>query len=281
MGSQIKKDAIEQEALADVVTEPKLTPKQQRFVGNLTNPESPGYSNATRSAELAGYKGKPGGNQLAVQGHVNLRNAKVRRAIETVLDRAGCTPELGAKRLRQALDATQLRVFAIDGEWVYSKPLPDYRERRLATELLFRLREPSLSQSDDEQEAQEFPEEEAQARENLLAADEAQNLTEGRDPANRFPKGSLLGQLVEVTSEAHRLQEQAEREGDLRTALAAVREQCRILELAAKLRGELAERAETKILNVTLDPETAKRIAETFLARHETLEIKDEHQTLD
>ena len=67
--------------------------------------------------------------------------------------------ELAAKRLRQALDATQLRVFVIDGECVYSKPLPDYRERRLATELLFRLREPSLSQSDDEQEAQKFPEE--------------------------------------------------------------------------------------------------------------------------
>ena len=101
-------------------------------------------------------------------------------------------------------------------------------------------------------------------------------MAEGRDPEKKFPTGSLLGQLVEVTSEAHRLQEKAEREGDLRTALAAVREQCRILELAAKLRGELAERAETKILNVTLDPETAKRIAETFLARHETLEVKNE-----
>jgi len=80
---------------------------------------------------------------------------------------------------------------------------------------------------------------------------------------------SLVAQLRELTSEAQRLKGKAERGGDLRTALAAVRELCRIVELVARLRGELGERIETKILNVNLDPETAKRIADTFVARHQ------------
>ena len=42
-----------------------------------------------------------------------------------------------------------------------------------------------------------------------------------------------------------------------------------IVELMAKLSGELDSHSETKILNVTLDAETARRISETFLARHQ------------
>jgi hypothetical protein len=80
---------------------------------------------------------------------------------------------------------------------------------------------------------------------------------------------SLLAQLRELTSEAQRLKATAEKEGDIRAALAAVRELCRIVELVAKLSGELDSHSETKILNVTLDAETAKRISETFLARHQ------------
>jgi hypothetical protein len=43
---------------------------------------------------------------------------------------------------------------------------------------------------------------------------------------------------------------------------------CYIIELAAKLRGDLDERSPTNILNVNLDSETARRIAETYLERH-------------
>ena len=82
---------------------------------------------------------------------------------------------------------------------------------------------------------------------------------------------SLLAQLRELTSEAQRLKGIAERAGDYRAALAAVRELCRIVELMAKLSGELDSHSETKIFNVTLDAETAKRISETFLARHQPL----------
>jgi hypothetical protein len=79
---------------------------------------------------------------------------------------------------------------------------------------------------------------------------------------------SLLVQLRELGSQARYLGVRAKRAGDYRTALAAVRELTRILELEARLTGELNEKPETKILNLTLDADTARRMTETFLARH-------------
>jgi hypothetical protein len=78
--------------------------------------------------------------------------------------------------------------------------------------------------------------------------------------------------LRSLTVEAQRLKEKAETAGDFRTALAAVRELCRIVELVAKLRGELNERPEINVMNFQLDAETAKKIGETFLARHQMRE---------
>src|SRR5215471_4729358 len=54
---------------------------------------------------------------------------------------------------------------------------------------------------------------------------------------------SLVAQLHELTSEAQRLKAAAEKAGDYRGALAAVRELCRIVELIAKLSGELDSRS--------------------------------------
>ncbi|MGA9390322.1 MAG: hypothetical protein WBV69_07745 [Candidatus Sulfotelmatobacter sp.] len=54
--------------------------------------------------------------------------------------------------------------------------------------------------------------------------------------------------------EANLVMEQAKTRGDSRTALASIRVQYWIVELEAKLRGDLDERSPTNILNVTLDP---------------------------
>ena len=80
-----------------------------------------------------------------------------------------------------------------------------------------------------------------------------------------------LGQLEELQQEAKVITEQAKTARDLRTALASIRVRCCIVELAAKLRGDLDERSPTNILTVNLDSETAKRIAETYLDRHRSL----------
>jgi len=92
--------------------------------------------------------------------------------------------------------------------------------------------------------------------------------------SNNYGMPDSLGQLEELTYEADRIKEQAEAEGDFRTALAAISLMCRIVELAAKLRGELDEKIQTNVLSLHLDPDTANRIAETYLARHKKLESK-------
>ena len=79
---------------------------------------------------------------------------------------------------------------------------------------------------------------------------------------------SILIQLRELNLQAEQLKARADRAGDCRTSLLAVREKTRLVELEARLTGELNERPETKVLNFTLDAETARRMTETFLARH-------------
>lgn len=80
---------------------------------------------------------------------------------------------------------------------------------------------------------------------------------------------SIWIQLLELKMQAETIKAKADRIGDHRTSLLALREKTRLVELEARLTGELNERPETKIVNVILDAETAKRMTETFLARHQ------------
>jgi hypothetical protein len=97
-------------------------------------------------------------------------------------------------------------------------------------------------------------------------------LVSAKDRQQIAHAAGLLDQLKGLTNAATRIKQKAESKKDYRTALAAVRELCRIVELVAKLRGELNERAEINLVNFQLDAETARRIGETFLARHQTRE---------
>jgi hypothetical protein len=84
----------------------------------------------------------------------------------------------------------------------------------------------------------------------------------------------VLTQLQKLAPETWRIKQQAVAAEDYRTALACIREHCRILELMAKLGGELDATSQTNILNVNLDPATGKRIAEMYLARLRKQEAK-------
>jgi len=57
----------------------------------------------------------------------------------------------------------------------------------------------------------------------------------------------LLGKVAQLEADAQRLGRTAEAAGDLRTALGAVRELVRIVELLARLRGELDDRAQVTV----------------------------------
>lgn len=63
---------------------------------------------------------------------------------------------------------------------------------------------------------------------------------------------TLLSQVKDLQTKAWSLLQQAERAGDLRTALQGVREAKGCLELLAKLQGELAQEG---TINITLAPE--------------------------
>lgn len=75
------------------------------------------------------------------------------------------------------------------------------------------------------------------------------------------------GSLAELVREARRLGKKAEKDGDLRAALLAVRELVRMTELAAKLSGALTPPAGPGSLHLHVTSDQAARIAETYLAR--------------
>ena len=77
----------------------------------------------------------------------------------------------------------------------------------------------------------------------LAAARNAEVVANGDD---------LLAQVASLSRQAQRIKDKAEREGDLKTALAGIRELCRLIELLAKLRGELDERP---VVNVLVSPQ--------------------------
>ena len=85
---------------------------------------------------------------------------------------------------------------------------------------------------------------------------------------------ALLQQLKRLTADARRIQEKAERAKDYRAALAAIRELVRIVDLVARLSGDLQERTETKILNLNVSSDTATRMAEIYLSRRKALEVQ-------
>ena len=72
----------------------------------------------------------------------------------------------------------------------------------------------------------------------LTQAQEAREVAHGDD---------LLGQLDGLSMDAHRIKDRAEQAGDFRAALTGIRELVRIVELLAKMRGELQE-AQVNIL---------------------------------
>jgi hypothetical protein len=78
---------------------------------------------------------------------------------------------------------------------------------------------------------------------------------------------TLVADLNELVMKSRELRDKAEAGGDLRTALAAIRELTRLIELRARIAGELKD-SQVNVLNVQLDPATARRMAEIYLARH-------------
>jgi hypothetical protein len=94
----------------------------------------------------------------------------------------------------------------------------------------------------------------------------SQTLVQGKEAAEISHADNLLAELNELVAKSRELRDKAEASGDLRTALAGIRELTRLIELRARIAGELRD-SQVNVLNV-LDPATARRMAEIYLARH-------------
>ena len=117
-----------------------LKPRQRAFLQHYLNPQSPGYGNATKSAELTGYAGEPGSVQLSVAGHRVAKNPKVQKVMAVVFERAGCTLELDAKVIFEAMTATRTRYLKGENNTIIATPPePDHPTRVHAVEVKHRL----------------------------------------------------------------------------------------------------------------------------------------------
>lgn len=72
-------------------------------------------------------------------------------------------------------------------------------------------------------------------------------LVKAKKAAEVVQADSLLGKIAQLEQEARRLGKKAEDAGDLRAAMAAVRELVRIVELLAKIQGDIKEPGGTTV----------------------------------
>lgn len=91
--------------------------------------------------------------------------------------------------------------------------------------------------------------------------------------SDQCPPGILdsLAELQQLKHKAETIREHAIADFNWSAALAAVGETRRILELAARLRGELTEVNQVNNVHLQLDPETAERIIQRYLASSKSL----------
>lgn len=73
----------------------------------------------------------------------------------------------------------------------------------------------------------------------------------------------LVGQIANLEEAAKRVQEEAK---DARIVLAAIRERTRLIELRAKIAGQIRP-SQVNVLNLNVDEETAKRAMQAYLAK--------------
>ncbi len=94
----------------------------------------------------------------------------------------------------------------------------------------------------------------------------AEDRKAGSDP-------ELLDKLLELNRITKGILEKAYNSGDLPTALSAVARAEKQLELEGRLLGALKDGATTNVVSVTLDPETALRMAQLFVQRRQVGQV--------
>ncbi len=115
-----------------------LSPKHRRVIRNYIDPNSPTEGNATQSAIAAGYSpisARDTGSKI-------LQRPDTEKELNRIFDAAGLTTQKLAKRVRQAVDATEARPFLhqATGNVVYAKKIAAHDTRLKAIRLAAELR---------------------------------------------------------------------------------------------------------------------------------------------
>jgi hypothetical protein len=115
-----------------------LSPRQAAFVRYYTDRRSDAWGNATRACQRAGYRGKPGSNQLAVQGARLLRNRNIQAAFRLALVKQGFTLEFRAKILMDAMNAKKVQLLPTARGKLVPVVFPDHQRQMQGLETALR-----------------------------------------------------------------------------------------------------------------------------------------------
>lgn len=91
----------------------------------------------------------------------------------------------------------------------------------------------------------------------------------GNSAPLRFKNRTTQDLLEELVEGTFQIKELAVAAGDYRTALATIDSLCTLLQLRARLGGELHDLKRTDVLEPNLDAERRVEIANMYLSRHE------------
>lgn len=127
--------AADKEARGEKVKR-QLKPRQKRWVQEFADPTGPGYKNATKSAELAGYSP----DAATATGIKLLRDEQVQRAIISALERRGITDDYLAVKMREGLNAEVVELAKHEGKITDERSFPDFHARHKYLETAHRLR---------------------------------------------------------------------------------------------------------------------------------------------
>lgn len=102
----------------------------------------------------------------------------------------------------------------------------------------------------------------------------AQRLAQAQAAQEVSQADDLLTQVRGLQAEAHRIKDKAEKAGDLKTALASIAQLVKIIELLAKLRGQLAQENSTTVtVNVEPKWETVQAVLWNILAPYPDIRV--------
>ena len=95
-------------------------------------------------------------------------------------------------------------------------------------------------------------------------------LVEAKEREEAVQDRDLSAELTKLAARANRLADQAERDGDLRTSLQGIRELSRLIELEARLAGQIGTRAHININNLNITEWTRQERADLMVRLFES-----------